>query len=158
MTLSTALAITDQPEGSLGLLALSTFGSLFIQQQQERQRFATLLKMMPSAFRHPVASATYAGDSGLSAQMQVAIRSEQVDLNTVLARIDDAAQTVSKQVIASLEMSEKSFDAMRQQQHETDQVATAVHEMNATINDSLEARTSNGQACRKLEQYCQPGT
>lgn len=135
IVLSAALTTTGLPVAGLGLLTLASAGTVFIQQQRQRQQLNALLRMMPSAFRHPVAASTYTDHSGPLAQVQVAIKSEQAHLDTVLTRIDDAARIVSSQSTASLQMSNKACEAMRKQQHETDQVAVAMQEMSATIND-----------------------
>ncbi|GAA0685046.1 PAS domain-containing methyl-accepting chemotaxis protein [Marinobacterium maritimum] len=123
------------------------------------QRQKGILELMPAAFTHPVAAATYTDDKGELAALKVAILSEQAHLNTVLTRIEDAAQMVSRQAGSSLEVSESSCAAMRQQQHETDQVAAAMHEMTATIAEvsshvqqtANQAETSNGTAIKGRE-------
>ncbi|GAA0785263.1 methyl-accepting chemotaxis protein [Marinobacterium sediminicola] len=145
--------------GSLVLLAVvSALGQIagYVRRRKAQQN---ILAMMPSAFHHPVAAATYTDDSGDLAALKVAILSEQAHLTTVLTRIDDAAQMVSDQASMSLEVSEQSCAAMRQQQHETDQVAAAMHEMTATIAEvsshvqltANQAENSNNTAIRGRE-------
>ncbi|MBP0049885.1 methyl-accepting chemotaxis protein [Marinobacterium sp. AK62] len=120
---------------AMGLLAAASAGSLALQQQQCKHKLDKLLGLMPRAFRHPVAAATYTDDSGKFAELQVAILSESAHLDTVLTRIDEVSQTLNSKASGSLEKSERAFEAMRKQQHETDQVAAAMHQMSATINE-----------------------
>lgn len=130
-----ALSMSGWPLAGIGLLALTAAGTSLAQQVQRNERYKKLLAIMPSAFRHPVATATYTDVPGPIAEIEVAIKSESAHLDTVLTRIDDAASILTTQATSSLEMSEQSFDAMHKQQHETNQVAAAMHEMSATITE-----------------------
>ncbi|MBA4501782.1 methyl-accepting chemotaxis protein [Marinobacterium marinum] len=145
--------------GALLLLIVTVLASQIAGTHALRRQQKHILAMMPSAFHHPIAAATYTDDKGDLAALKVAILSEQAHLNTILTRIDDAAETVARQAGGSLEVSERSCAAMRQQQHETDQVAAAMHEMTATINEvsnhvqqtADKAEASNGTAIRGRE-------
>ena len=103
------------------------------QQIQRQRRLDRLLNMMPSAFKHPVATATYTDSRGRLGDLEVAILSEQSHLDTVLTRIDDAALSVADKARSGLEMSQESCAAMRRQQEETEKVAAAMHQMASTI-------------------------
>ncbi|MBV0931888.1 methyl-accepting chemotaxis protein [Marinobacterium weihaiense] len=133
LALSLGLFVSDLQWPGMILAVLTAAGSLATCQLHQRKLLTRVLGYMPSAFTHPVAAATYTDDRGLTAELEVAILSEQSHLNTVLTRIEDAAQHVSSRAATSLAVSEHSCDAMRQQQSETDMVATAMHEMAATI-------------------------
>ena len=145
--------------GAMVLLALAAIASQASGHVARAKRQKDILDLMPSAFNHPVAAATYTDDKGDLGALKVAILSEQAHLNTVLTRIEDAAQMVARQAGSSLEVSESSCAAMRQQQHETDQVAAAMHEMTATIAEvsnhvqqtANKAEASNGTAIRGRE-------
>lgn len=144
---------------ALALIAIVAVGTLLKEQLRHRKVFLKILDHMPSAFTHPVAAATYTDDKGLQASIEVAILSEQAHLTTVLTRIDDAAENVSARAGSSLAVSERSCDAMRQQQVETELVATAMHEMTATIAEvsghiqetARKAEESNGTAIKGRE-------
>ncbi len=156
---STWLFASDFELGAFLLLALVAVMTQAYSHLKCRRQRQSLLEMMPLAFNHPVAAATYTDDKGNLAALKVAILSEQAHLTTVLTRIDDAAAMVSRQAGSSLEVSERSCDAMRQQQHETDQVAAAMHEMTATIAEvsshvqqtANQAEASNGTAIQGRE-------
>lgn len=130
-----ALSLGGWPLAGLGLLALTAGATQLAQQHQQQRKLKDLVALMPAAFRHPVATATYTDSLGPVAEAEVAIKSEAAHLDTVLTRIDDASSILSTQASSSLEMSEQAFDAMNRQQHETNQVAAAMHEMSATINE-----------------------
>lgn len=145
--------------GALVLLAFTTLVAQALSFNRGRRQLQQVLALMPASFGHPVAAATYTDDKGDLARLKVAILSEQAHLNTVLTRIEDAAQMVARQAGNSLDVSELSCDAMRQQQSETDQVAAAMHEMTATIAEvsshvqqtASKAEASNGTALQGRE-------
>jgi len=130
-----ALGTADLPMVGLGLVSFTALAALALQQSQQKQRLNGLLALMPLAFRHPVATATYTDANGPIAEAEVAIKSELAHLDTVLTRIDDAAQILSSQASTSLAMSDRAFTAMHKQQHETDKVAAAMHQMSIAINE-----------------------
>ena len=115
------------------LFAVVAAALLANQQIQRQRRLNRLLNMMPSAFKHPVATATYTDSIGSLGDLEVAIKSEQSHLVTVLTRIDDAALSVADKARSGLEMSQESCAAMRRQQEETEKVAAAMHQMASTI-------------------------
>lgn len=115
------------------LFAVANAALLLAQQQQQHGHINRLLKLMPAAFRHPVATATYTDSQGSLGELEVAIKSEESHLTTVLTRIDDAALSVSGKADMGLAISQQTCAAMRRQQQETEHVATAMHEMAATI-------------------------
>ncbi|QSR35314.1 chemotaxis protein [Marinobacterium iners] len=115
------------------LFAVVAAALLANQQIQRQRRLNRLLNMMPSAFKHPVATATYTDSIGSFGDLEVAIKSEQSHLDTVLTRIDDAALSVADKARSGLEMSQESCAAMRRQQEETEKVAAAMHQMASTI-------------------------
>jgi aerotaxis receptor len=115
------------------LFAVVAAALLANQQIQRQRRLNRLLNMMPSAFKHPVATATYTDSIGSLGDLEVAIKSEQSHLDTVLTRIDDAALSVADKARSGLEMSQESCAAMRRQQEETEKVAAAMHQMASTI-------------------------
>lgn len=115
------------------LFAVVAAALLANQQIQRQRRLDRLLNMMPSAFKHPVATATYTDSTGSLGDLEVAIKSEQSHLDTVLTRIDDAALSVADKARSGLEMSQESCAAMRRQQEETEKVAAAMHQMASTI-------------------------
>lgn len=154
-----ALSLAGWPLPGIGVLALTAVGTNLSQQIRQRDKLNKILALMPSAFRHPVATATYTDVKGTVAEVEIAVKSESAHLDTVLTRIDDAASILTTQATSSLEMSEQSFDAMHKQQHETNQVAAAMHEMSATINEvsghvqetAHQAETSSQTALRGRE-------
>lgn len=94
-----------------------------------------LLDSMSHAFKHELAARTYSDHRGALGLLQVATLSEQAHLGAVLTRIEDAAGQVASRSAEALALSEASASEIRSQQQETEQVATAMNEMTATISD-----------------------
>ncbi len=113
---------------ALALMALGLSARMSRQSQ-------ILLNTMKDAFKHELAARTYTGYSGDLARLQVAILSEQAHLGAVLTRIENAAEHVAARSEEVRSMSETSSSVIKQQEHETLQVATAMNEMTATIAD-----------------------
>jgi aerotaxis receptor len=133
LLLATLLGNQVSPLLGGGLFAAVAAALLANQQIQRKRRLERLLNMMPEAFKHPVATATYTDSGGRLGDLEVAILSEQAHLDTVLTRIDDAALSVADKARSGLEMSQESCTAMRRQQKETEKVAAAMHQMASTI-------------------------
>lgn len=116
---------------ALAALALTCIGLSFRLNHQAN----TLFGMMGYAFKHELAAKTYTRNTGLLGRLQVAIYSEQAHLSAVLTRIEDAAGHVAQRSAQALSLSAAATSEIRNQQEETEQVATAMNEMTATIAD-----------------------
>jgi aerotaxis receptor len=77
-------ALGNQVSPLLGgaLFAVVAAALLANQQIQRQRRLNRLLNMMPSAFKHPVATATYTDSIGSLGDLEVAIKSEQSHLRS----------------------------------------------------------------------------
>jgi aerotaxis receptor len=123
-----------------GLVTLAAAGVAFgwLQRWRERRLFAALEAELPEAFTHPVAVETYTPEVGSIGRLVVAIKSEQARMVTVLTRIQDASDTVTRQSRVGLTHSTEAKEEIARQQQETEQVAAAMHEMSTTINEVSE--------------------
>lgn len=87
------------------------------------------------AFCHPLAVRSYTDARGSSGELEVSLRSERSHLITVLTRIEDAAHTVQAKSTHGADLAAASVHEILAQQQETEQVATAMNEMTATISE-----------------------
>ena len=111
--------------------------------------------MMPNAFSDPLAAKVFSSDTLLLGQIKTAVISQQRHLDTVLTRIEDAANLVYKGADKGLAQVENTRSALIGQQAETEQVATAVQEMSATINevaDSVQNTANQAGHTRELAE------
>ncbi|WP_151703023.1 methyl-accepting chemotaxis protein [Nitrincola alkalilacustris] len=99
------------------------------------RQYNRLLDLMPHSFRHDLAVLTYTDRIGPVARLEMSILSDHAHLNTVLVRLREAAHDVSRQAAEAHVMSTQAAASVREQQHETEQVATAMNQMTATIGE-----------------------
>lgn len=100
-----------------------------------RRDLQGLLDSMPHAFRDDTAMLTYTEDSGLYGQVKISILSDAAHLNTVVTRLEHGAQDVAQQASEAHVLSTQATQKVRDQHVETEQVATAMHQMAATISE-----------------------
>ncbi len=131
----TGLAFAGQALVSQIVLGLTAVILMIVGQQQYRQQLQSVMDESPMAYRHPVTALTYTDDDLHLGMTRVGVMSDQAHLNTVLSRIEEVARRVSDKAKQGMEASQDCRRAAEQQQHETEQVATAMHEMTATISE-----------------------
>lgn len=119
---------------ALAFMAITAIYAVWMSQTKQTN-LNTLNGQLDSAFKHPLAINTYTKDKPGLGGVKVAIKSEQAHLGAVLTRIEDAALGVANQSDIGLKLSNQACDNMIDQQAETEQVATAMNEMTATISD-----------------------
>ncbi|MCT7654139.1 methyl-accepting chemotaxis protein [Oceanimonas sp. NS1] len=78
---------------------------------------------------------THSRDLGMLGRLKVGIRSEKARLMAIITRIEDAAARVSSRSDNGHVQSRQAREGMASLRQETEQVATAMNEMSATIND-----------------------
>ncbi|MDI3326540.1 methyl-accepting chemotaxis protein [Pontibacterium granulatum] len=133
--MATSLLISGYAVGAASLLGCVAVLLLAYLQNRRRRNINASLSIVPQAFQHPLAVKTYTDSSGLEGYLRVAILSEQSHLETVLTRIQDASEIVANNTKDGLVKSQAVCTAMQSQQMETEQVATAMHEMTCTITE-----------------------
>lgn len=101
----------------------------------QRRVLKGLRYLTKDGFCHPLAVRSYTDTRGSSGALEVALRSERAHLITILTRIEDAARTVNAKSTHGADLAEASVHEIMAQQQETEQVATAMNEMTATISE-----------------------
>ncbi|MBL1259684.1 MAG: methyl-accepting chemotaxis protein [Thiotrichaceae bacterium] len=97
-----------------------------------------LLKMQQSSLavvNNPVMQAVYTGATDETGAPQLAQRILQARLRTVIGRISDSADNLNEVSIQTAATVEQAAKGVLTQQSETDQVATAMHQMTATVQE-----------------------
>lgn len=110
---------------------------LFALQAWQYRTTETLLHRLQNsvqgAFDSELIAQTYTDLSGRSAQVQMALISERARIRTVLCRLEDYANHSSELAQRSGQLTTNSESSLQQQRGEADMVATAMHEMAASI-------------------------
>ncbi len=145
--------------GLPAVLVLGATGLVFgvLGRLRERRLIAALNEQLPHAFSHPLAVDSYTDEAGLLGRLKVSIKSEQARMITVLTRIEDASDQVSRQSSVSMGLSTKAKDEIARQQAETEQVAAAMHEMSTTINDVSEHVQRTADEASRSQELVEEG-
>ncbi|SBS24625.1 Aerotaxis receptor [Marinomonas aquimarina] len=133
--------------------------------QQRNMRLA-LEKSLGNAFTHPLAAKTYSDHSLALAKLEVAVKSQNMHIDTILTRIEAESKEVSNKSAYGLKQTQNAADKIQQQLYETQEVAAAMQQMTTTVSDvskhvqqtALSAEESKdlaGQGKQTIEQTMQ---
>lgn len=111
--------------GYAGYVTLSMFA--------RKSVLRSINNLLVNAFKHELAVMTFTDDQSDVGELKVGIMSSEAHLGAVLTRIEDAAKSVALQADQGLVQAESTRTKILLQQQETDQTATAMHEMTTTI-------------------------
>ncbi|WP_424022304.1 methyl-accepting chemotaxis protein [Oceanisphaera pacifica] len=103
--------------------------------QRKKSVIRSLNGLLRTAFSHPLAVQSYTDDVGEVGKLKVAILSELAHLDTVLTRIENASKNVANETDSGLTLTQSTRSEIECQQAETQQVATAMNQMSATITE-----------------------
>ncbi|WMC10868.1 PAS domain-containing methyl-accepting chemotaxis protein [Oceanimonas pelagia] len=117
----------------LELLSLAAFGGWV--SHWHRHTLIRLDELLGGAFRHELAVHTHSREQGMLGRLKAGIRSEKARLTATITRIEDAAGQVTRSSDSGQARSRQARNGMAGLRQETEQVATAMHEMSASIND-----------------------
>lgn len=116
------------------LLVLATlFGYVIWANYSKKAALDSVKALLSNSFHHELAVKTYTDDEPDVGELKVAVMSSKAHLGAVLSRMEDAAKNVSEQSDLGLELAQSSMKLIQRQQQETEQAATAMHEMTTTI-------------------------
>jgi aerotaxis receptor len=108
-------------------------------------------------FDNSVAKHVYTGRFDELGQLQLVIKAQQAHINTVVWRIDSAAENLDKIAAGTETVVAQTNQAIHQQQSEIDQVATAINEMSATVHEVAQTTTTAAEAAHKADQEAKEG-
>ncbi|QSP95734.1 methyl-accepting chemotaxis protein [Marinobacter salinisoli] len=121
-------------------------------------RLQRLLALRPDAFRDPVIARGYSDENGSFAEMEMMLLSEEARIRTGLARIDDQAELLDRQAQETLGYVGEGAQAIARQRAETDQTASAIHEMTVSIQEVAEAVVNNAREAEQANRLAGVGS
>ncbi len=122
------------------------------------KRLKGLLALRPDAFQDPIVARTYSNERGLMSRLALVLVSEEARVRTALARIDDQAEHLYEQARASHGFISEGATAIARQRAETDQIASAINEMTASIQEVAEAVVFNAREAEQTNQLAHDGS
>lgn len=116
------------------LAAVSIFLVAWCQIKQKALR-ESVFSLLSSRFRDTLAARSYTDDAPELGCLKVAIMAQNAHLDAVLTRLEDSAAQITSRAMSGQEIAYETQQALLKQQNETEQVATAIHEMSTTIGE-----------------------
>lgn len=98
-------------------------------------RLSRLSNLRPDSFRHPLIAKTYTNELGAFADIAMTLISEEAKLETVLGRIEDQALSLYDRIEDGSKHIESSNQAASSQKEETEQIASAITQLAASVQD-----------------------
>ncbi|MFW5825831.1 MAG: methyl-accepting chemotaxis protein [Marinobacter sp.] len=120
-------------------------------------RLKSLMDMRPDAFADPLVARTYSDESGLFARLGMMLMSEKARIRTALARIEDQAGELMRTAREGYDQIEEGATAIHRQREETDQVASAMNEMTASIQEVTDTVNQNAEGARQASTLARDG-
>lgn len=132
--LSAGFAFMGNTTGAVMTFVASTVAMLW-NTYNESSYLRKIIAMNPSSYTNPLIAGTYFNEIGYRAEAMMLVKCELARTNTALTRIKDASAKLDSIVLATLEQADTTESVASNQQMATQQVASAITEMSATIED-----------------------
>ena len=158
LVLSLVALYLNQPWLSAGLIVVGHALGFGLVNSSLAARLRKLLDLRPDGFRDPVVALSYSDERGLFSQLSLLLVSEEARVRTALARIDDQAELLYEQARASYGYICDGAEAISRQRAETDQTASAINEMTASIQEVSESVTHNSREAEEANRLASAGS
>ena len=119
----------------LGATALPALAAAFVLAQLVTRPLTQMQAEAHTIVNNPVMQAVYTGAIDETGASQLSIRMLKAQLRTVIGRISDSADNLNEVSMQTATTVEQAAQGVRTQQSETEQVATAMNEMAATVQE-----------------------
>ncbi|KEA64197.1 Aerotaxis sensor receptor protein [Marinobacterium lacunae] len=147
-TIAVAVGMTGLEGWVLGVMGLSAVVSL-IAIWAVLQPFRTLVARAQVVIRDPVAQYVYTGRMDELGQLQLAMKMLESETAGLIGRISDSSGVLTQGATGLSAAVEQSQQGVRLQFSETDQVASAVNQMTASIQEVASSAQSSSQAATR---------
>ena len=116
-----------------------------------------LAKRARAIYDNPIMQYVYAGATDEYAQIDLAMSAQEAKLRTISGRIEDSIQQLSELAITTQATSKKTSEGVTKQESETQQLATAIHEMAATVQEVARNTDDAAKAAQEASGETQCG-
>ncbi len=138
---------------TFALLLLQGFGGL----HSSSQLLSRVREAAPKTFDSPLVARTYSDASGPLALLHLALISEDARIRTALCRLGDFADQTAALAKENGLLNVQAERALQAQRNETDQAATAMHQMAASITQVASHVQSTAEEARLASQLAMAG-
>jgi methyl-accepting chemotaxis protein len=122
-----------------------------------RSKFKKLIKEAKLVFDNPLMSYIYSGNNNAVSAITLALKMRDAELKAVVGRVCDVSDNIAISAKESAESGVSISTILTQQNSETEQVATAMNEMSATIQDLVLVIDNAAQASKQGLEISQQG-
>ncbi|ENA37595.1 PAS domain S-box protein [Pseudomonas sp. HPB0071] len=140
-----------------GVIIASALGITFWQFKRQRWAIEKIFEANPKMFTSAIVAPTYSNQFGAAGQMDLALQSQESRLQTALTRLVDTGNNVQSKAAESSRLARAQAELLDRQRHETDQSATAINEMSATIQEVSQNVNQTAQAAGEAESLALHG-
>ncbi|WP_048305397.1 methyl-accepting chemotaxis protein [Pseudomonas aeruginosa] len=123
----------------------------------QKRGLKRLMRLAEQTTSDPLIAQMYTDSRGDQARLEMAILSQDARLKTCLTRLQDTAEYLTEQARQADTLAHHSSAGLEQQRAETEQVATAVNEMTAAVEEVARNASSTSDASSASEQSAQNG-
>ena len=99
------------------------------------RRFRRVADQARNVFSNRLACYVYTGATDEISQIELALKAQQSELRAVIGRIDDSGDQLNTAAAEAAETAQTTSEDVSRQRGEVEQVATAVNEMSATVQE-----------------------
>ena len=114
-----------------------------------RLKFKKLISEAKSVFDNPLMSYIYSGNNNAISAITLALQMRSAELKAVVGRVCDVSGNITDTAKESAECGINVSTVLSQQNNETEQVATAMNEMSATVQDLAQVVENASQASQQ---------
>ena len=122
-----------------------------------RKKYKRVLTEAKNTFANPLMSYLYSGNSDAIGTVQLALAMRKAETNAVVGRVADVSIDIGKNAVTASEQSQKVTEQLNDQRRETEQVATAMHEMTDTIQELARTIANTAQSAEQGQKITKSG-
>ena len=123
----------------------------------QRRELARLLELPGQALSDPLLAALYTDRSGVVAQLEMSMLSQEARLRTCMTRLEDSAVQLASQAQEADRLTHGSSDSLKRQQEETERIAVAVGQMASSVQSVADGVQSTANATHEANQLTRQG-
>ncbi len=146
------MATSEQSMLNLGIAFAAGLGISYGLSRAIAKPIQKLAAETRSSIDNELARYVYGGAQDELAQIRLALRMKELELNSVVARINDSANHSLGITQQTTQMSQQTSDSILGQQAEIEQLATAMNEVSSTVQEVARSTADAAEAAQSADQ------
>ncbi len=154
-TLAATLFSTMSLFATLPMLLISLFTTIMY--MKWRTRFMKVKQQALEVFDNPLMSYMYSGRNDVLGAIELSLAMRKAEINAVVGRVTDVSIHVSENAKDTSIKSTQVAERLNQQKSESEQVATAINQMSATVHDLARTVAETAKATEHGRELTEQG-